>query len=147
MLEPMFFEPYPGWIEEAKEVPARSPFIFPWSETTAALDRATPDHTGHRGRHVELGNPALVTIKLEMERFDAGFASKPYRTTANRIFCCAEGSGTTTVDGETFAWSRGDVIAAPAWRDVTHATKTGATLFCMSDEPLMRMLGWLRDSR
>jgi gentisate 1,2-dioxygenase len=144
MLEPMFFEPYPGWIEDATSTPVESPFIFPWDKVQAALDHETPDPDGFRGRVTQLGNPALVTIALHMERMESGFRSRPYRTTANRIFCCAEGSGVTIVDGERFAWKRGDVVAAPAWRHVEHHVDHDATLFCMSDEPLMQMLGWLR---
>jgi gentisate 1,2-dioxygenase len=110
----------------------------------AALDRERPDPEGRFGRRVELGRPALVTIALYMERLESGSRTKPFRTTANRIYCCAQGTGTTIIDGERFGWRRGDVIAAPAWRPVEHHAESDATLFCMTDEPLIRALGWLR---
>jgi len=55
-----------------------------------------------------------------------------------------EGTGITHVDGERFAWSRGDVIAVSAWHTHTHHATADATLFCMTDEPVLRGLGWLR---
>jgi gentisate 1,2-dioxygenase len=75
---------------------------------------------------------------------DGGAVTRPIRTTLNQIFCVAEGEGTTTVDGETFEWRRGDVVAIPSWRPYEHRVARDATLFEMSDEPVMRTLGWLR---
>jgi WD40 repeat protein len=48
--------------------------------------------------------------------------------------------------GARFAWSRGDVFAAPCWRPLQHEATSDATLFCMSDEPLQRFCGYLRTS-
>ena len=56
-----------------------------------------------------------------------------------------KGTGTTTVDGERFEWSRGDVIAAPAWRPHFHEASDDALLFRVTDEPVMRKLGFLRE--
>ena len=144
MLEPMFFEQHPDTFEKITSVPAKSPFIFPWEDVQAALDREAPDPQGRYGRRVQLGDPAFATIALFMERHDGGARTTPVRTTANRIWCVAEGEGTTIVDGERFSWRRGDVIAAPGWRPVEHHVDRDATLFCMTDEPLLRSLGWLR---
>jgi gentisate 1,2-dioxygenase len=144
MLEPMFFEGHPQGFEPVTSVPNESPFIFPWEKVQAALDREKPNAEGRFGRRVQLGRPAMSSIALYMERLEAGQATQPFRTTANRIYCCAEGRGETVVDGETFTWTRGDVIAAPAWRPVAHRAEADSTLFWMTDEPLMRTLGWLR---
>jgi gentisate 1,2-dioxygenase len=83
-------------------------------------------------------------MALYMQRLVSGVQTRPLQTTANRIYCAVEGTGTTRVDSEPFAWSRGDVIAVPAWRTHTHHATTDATLFCMTDEPVLRGLGWLR---
>jgi len=93
---------------------------------------------------VQLGKPALSTMALDMQRLVSEMQTRPLQTTANRIYCAVEGTGTTRVDSEPFAWSRGDVIAVPAWRTHTHHATTDATLFCMTDEPVLRGLGWLR---
>jgi gentisate 1,2-dioxygenase len=55
-----------------------------------------------------------------------------------------QGAGATTVDGERFEWRRGDVIAAPAWRPHFHQASDDALLFRVTDEPVMRRLGFHR---
>jgi gentisate 1,2-dioxygenase len=82
-----------------------------------------------------------------MNRLEGGAQTRTTRTTANQIFCVAEGEGTSLVDGVELTWRRGDVFAAPGWRPFHHtASSDGATLFEMSDEPVMASLGWLRIS-
>lgn len=143
-LEPMFFEPHPEGFEEDAPVPDDTPLVFPWAEISAALDAATPDPDGRYGRRVPLGKPAMSTTALHMQRLESGQATRRQRTTANQIFCAVEGEGVTVVDGERFEWRRGDVMAVPGWRPFEHQASTGATLFEMSDEPVMKACGWLR---
>ncbi len=145
-LEPMFFEQHPETHEPVRTTPDKSPFIFTWESIQAGLDEAAPDPEGRHGRRIELGSPALSSTALHMHRMESGARTRRTRTTANQIFCVAEGEGTTIVDGESFAWQRGDVVAIPGWRPFEHHVAHDATLFEMSDEPLMRALGWLRIS-
>jgi gentisate 1,2-dioxygenase len=148
LLEPMFFEP----AEEDKTHDAfagapptkDSPFVFPLSETLKRLDAAVPDPAGHFGTHIELGNPAMDTIGLHMMRLAPHVKTAPYRSTANNVYAIVKGTGTTTVDGESFQWSRGDVIAAPAWRRQCHEAAEDALMFRVSDEPVMQRLGFYR---
>jgi len=143
-LEPMFYEQHPDTYEKIRVTPEKSPFIFTWESVQAGLDAAAPDPEGRHGRRIELGSPAMASIGLHMNRMESGTRTRPTRTTANQIFCVAEGEGTTTVDGESFDWKRGDMVAIPGWRPFEHRIADDATLFEMSDEPLMRALGWLR---
>ena len=144
LLEPMFYEHHPQGYEPVRSTPRSSPFIFRWEDVQADLDRAKPDPEGRYGTRVALGDPALAAIGLYMMRLGSGETTRPLRTTANQILCAAQGTGETTIDGETFSWTRGDMIAVPAWRPVSHRASDDATLFVMTDEPLMRSLGWLR---
>jgi gentisate 1,2-dioxygenase len=50
----------------------------------------------------------------------------------------------TVVDGETLQWRRGDVIAVPSWRPFEHRFDTDATLFCMTDTPVLQAFNWVR---
>lgn len=143
-LEPMFYEQHPAVYEPVASVPAKSPYLFGWDSVQAALDAAEPDPAGRYGRRVELGSPALRSIALHMNRLDGGTRTRPMRITANQILCVVEGEGTTTIDGEEFRWRRGDVLAVPGWRPFAHAIAKDATLFEMSDEPVLRALDWLR---
>ena len=144
LLEPMFFEPHPDAYEPVRATPAASPYIFRWKDVRADLLGAAPDPAGRFGRRVELGGPALSSIALYMQHHAAGETTRATRTTANQIVCIAEGSGASTIDGEDFAWSRGDVLSLPSWRPVAHRAVEDAVLFVMTDEPVLRALGWLR---
>jgi gentisate 1,2-dioxygenase len=148
LLEPMFFEP----AEEDKTHEAfesapptkDSPFVFTLIDTLKRLDAAEADITGRFGTYVELGNPAMDTIGLFMMRLAAHKKTTPYRTTANNVYAVVKGTGATTIDGERFEWSRGDVIAAPAWLPHFHEAAEDALLFRVSDEPVMHRLGFYR---
>jgi gentisate 1,2-dioxygenase len=143
-LGPMFFEPYPTGFQEPEVCSTDSPLIFRWEKTQAALDRTMPDPEDFFGVRVQLGKPALTTMGLYMQRLPAGTETRPFQTTANFIYCVLEGSGTTTIDGEILRWQRGDVVVVPAWRRQTHHVTTDATLFSMTDEPVLKACGWLR---
>jgi gentisate 1,2-dioxygenase len=145
LLHPMFFEPFPDGFQAADaDIPTPTALIFAWADTEARLDaEPAPADDGH-GRRVELGSPALPTIGLYMERLDAGSKTKQLRTTANRVFCVVDGEGSTQVGDVRYPWSKGDVVAVPAWTYSAHETAGGATLFEMTDEPLMRHCQYLR---
>ena len=144
LLEPMFFEPNRTTNEKIIEVPGESPFIFRWDNVQRGLDAAPADPEGFHGKRVHLPSDSMPTIGLYMQRLEAGSQTTAYRTTANHAFIGVEGEGETTVDGETFSWSRGDVVAAPAWRRFSHRATSDATLFVVTDEPVFSALGWLR---
>jgi gentisate 1,2-dioxygenase len=148
LLEPMFFEP----AEEDKAHDAcagapptkDSPFVFPLDETLKRLDAAPAEPASPFGTHVNLGDPAMDTIGLTMMRLAPRVETAPYRATTNNIYAIVKGTGATTIDGERFEWSRGDVIAAPAWRPHFHKAADDALMFRVSDEPVMARLGFYR---
>ncbi|MDA1324570.1 MAG: cupin domain-containing protein [Proteobacteria bacterium] len=145
-LEPMFFEQHPDIHEPVAETPLNSPFLFAWADVQKQLDQTEIDPEGRYGRRIELGSPALHSIALHMNRLESGSRTRTTRTTANQIICVAEGAGTSVIDGQSLNWQRGDVFAVPGWRPFHHKATGDATLFEMSDEPVMRSLGWLRTS-
>ena len=98
------------------------------------------------GRQIELGNPALKTMGLHMMQLAAGLQTAPVQTTANNAYTVIRGEGRTIVEGETFDWRRGDVIAAPAWRPHHHVAASEAILFRVTDTPVMAALGLLRSA-
>ena len=145
-LEPMFFEQHPETYEPVTESPVNSPYLFAWKDVQARLDQTELDPEGRYGRRIELGSPALHSIALHMNRLESDTQTTTTRTTANQIICVAEGAGSTLIDGIELAWQRGDVFAVPGWRPFHHTATRDATLFEMSDEPVMKSLGWLRVS-
>jgi gentisate 1,2-dioxygenase len=146
LLEPMFFEPHPDEFEAETAVPAASPMCFPWAQTKARLDAVASANGGVAEVALgEPGSPALDTMALSMIRLAAGQATAPHKLMANIVLGVVQGSGTTAVEGTALSWRRGDVIAVPSWREHVHRSDDGAVLFRVSDEPVMRKLGFLRE--
>lgn len=143
LLEPMFFEPYPGdWMEPVAD-DQRSPLLFPWEATLEGL--ADSGSEGPLGRRIELDTSCMPTITLSMHRLDPGAWTPPWRSTANHQFCVAAGEGVSRVDGNEVAWRRGDIVVVPCWHTQEHCSSEGAVLFCVSDEGLQRHCGYLRE--
>jgi gentisate 1,2-dioxygenase len=148
MLEPMFFDPdLDDEIQHEAFASAPAPrtgarLAFPLAETLQRLRDSNDDPMF--GKQVALGDPALDTIALHMMQLAPRQRTASWQTTANNIYAVVRGAGTTEVDGEKFAWSRGDVVAVPAWRPHLHAADEESILFRVSDEPVMQRLGFLR---
>jgi gentisate 1,2-dioxygenase len=152
ILEPMFFERHPEDFEAEDDdrMPEKygssdSPLAFFRQDTEDKLKRATADPSGRFGVQIELGHPALDTISLWMMRLARGTETAPYRTTANNVYAVVRGRGATIIDGHSFGWERGDVIAIPTWYQHHHQADQDAVLFRVSDEPVMSKLGYLRE--
>jgi gentisate 1,2-dioxygenase len=144
LLEPIFFEPHPKGVEVPERITPESPFIYSFAATEKKLERAAPD--AQFGRQVELGGPALKSMRLYMMQLEAGIQTAPVRTTANNIYTVVRGEGRTVIDGTPLDWRRGDVIAAPAWRPHHHEAARDAILFRVTDAPVMAALGLLRSA-
>jgi gentisate 1,2-dioxygenase len=144
LLETMFFERLPGDFQGEVEDLDEAPIVFRWEDSVARLEIATAPAHGMSEQEIELGAPALRTIALHMQQMSAGFVSATSRTTSNSVFTVLEGRGRTEADGTTIEWSRGDVVAIPAWRPYRHVVSENARLVRASDEPLMAALGLLR---
>jgi gentisate 1,2-dioxygenase len=144
LLNPMFFEPFPGDFEDGSDLVGNSPLLFRWQDTERLLDKAARGRNGAHAVEVKLGDPALDTLALSMIRLTPGAETVPVRTTANNIYACVSGEGETIVGDERFAWRRGDVVVAPAWERHVHRSSSGSVLFRVSDEPIMTKLGFFR---
>jgi gentisate 1,2-dioxygenase len=146
LLEGMFFEPYSE--PENDDMPDKydSPYIFPWVESQKKLATTAPDSSGRFGRMIELGNrPAMKTTALYLHALEPGKETEPFKTTAHNIYAVVTGSGVSVIDGERFAWKRGDVFCAPGWRSHTHRATDEAVLLRVTDEPVHKALEFLRE--
>lgn len=142
VLGPMFFEHHPDGIEKADEIAADSPARFSWAETQERLDAADEASPGRR--IIELGDPAMATISLKVTRLEAGASFEVEPSTLSTIWSGMDGSGSVTMDGETFEWARGDAIAGPSCFKQVWTAKERSHLLQVSDEPLLSRLDWLR---
>jgi gentisate 1,2-dioxygenase len=140
-IGPMFFQPHPEKVEPATEVEQASPMRFAFSDYMPRLRAAIEVAPGVR--ELLLGPATLVTFDRMAIHLHKGAEWKIDRSTANQIYAVVQGSGRSRIGDREFDWQRGDMIAAPGWNDQQHWASDDAVLVRMSDEPLMRMLGWL----
>jgi gentisate 1,2-dioxygenase len=61
------------------------------------------------------------------------------------VYHVAEGSGQSIIDGERFEWTKGDTFAVPTWCWHQHAVEQEAVLFSITDEPILRSIGQVRE--
>lgn len=144
-MQTVFFEVQKE-LEKDPQVQENSPLHIKWKDVQQKLDAADLDPEGFHGHRILLENTTIPTANLYMDRLPAGATTKSGKSTANRMFICAEGAGTTMVEGQTFTWTRGDVVAVPSWKFFHHSTDEGATLFEFTDEPVMKAMKWYRET-
>lgn len=144
LLEPMFVEDHPAGMEPIQRVSPDSPFRFTSAATRRRLDAAAEDTDGFFGRRIRLDTSSMPTLGIVLERLRPGFETRPYRTTANQVFLVMQGSGVSTIGGETVSWSFGDTFTAPSWQTLSHRAADEAVLMTMSDEPLQRWAKYWR---
>jgi len=146
LLEPMFYEPHAEGLEKDVVDSDGGPLAFRWEDTVKRLEAVHGQDFDDAHASVQLGDPALKTIRLDMQRLDAGKPTRTCRTTANIVYAVVRGKGTTEVDGSAIDWSFGDTIAVPAWRPYRHIAVEDAVLLKVSDAPVMAAFDWLRAS-
>lgn len=144
LLEPMFFSGRHECAPAVSDEPKSHPFYFPQE----ALASASCDLSANTGiARLVLDTQAHIrTMEICHLRMEAGARHDFGRNTANRIFAVVSGSGEAQVDDRKIDWSRGDVLAVPAWKLHSLSTEQGAVLVEISDAPVMRMLGLYRDT-
>jgi gentisate 1,2-dioxygenase len=93
------------------------------------------------------GGPVLPTMGANLAMLPKGFRGVPYRSTDGTIFVCAEGEGSTNVDGELLQWGPNDVFVVPSWKHYSHTAAKQSVLFSISDRPMQEALGIWREDR
>jgi len=138
-------------------VPAlnRTPIInYTYERTRPILERllAAGDIDKRHGARVHYANPitggpVLPTMGAHLAMLPKGFVGEPYRATDGTIFACAEGEGTTEVEGEVLEWGKNDVFVVPPWKRHAHRAARQSVLFSISDRPAQQALGiWREDA-
>lgn len=141
LLEQMSFEPHhPDGFEKITVAAVESPYRFSRASIARKLDQTSPDAKGLYGPRVQLPCPDMPGMQLMVERLEGGMATRPQRSTANRVFSVMEGAGESRIEDTTFNWKRGDVFVAPSGNKLSHHAETDSVIFEVSDESLMRFL-------
>jgi gentisate 1,2-dioxygenase len=131
----------------------RSPVInYTYARTRPILERlkkagdVDPRH-GARVRYVNpmTGSWVMPTMGAHLALLPKGFKGESYRSTDGTIFVCAEGQGSTNIDGVDFEWTQNDVFVVPPWKRYTHQASKESVLFSISDRPAQEALGIWRE--
>lgn len=88
------------------------------------------------------GKSADNRIGTMMQKLLPGQNTKAHRHVHSAIYHVLEGSGYTVIDGEKFAWEKGDFFILPPWSYHEHVN-TGdedVFLFSFNDKPVMEKL-------
>jgi gentisate 1,2-dioxygenase len=93
------------------------------------------------------GGPVLPTMGATLAMLPAGFRGEPYRSTDSTVFVCAEGGGTTEVDGKVLEWGPRDIFVVPSWKRYFHRAAEQTVLFSISDRPAQEALGLWREGK
>ena len=141
-LGPMFFEHHPDQVEAADRIEPASPMRFAYADYLPRLLGTAPMAPGLR--QLELGVDRIDSFDRIATRLDAGADWAGEKSTASRILLVIDGHGHSTIGGQRFDWSGGDVLAVPSWMEHAHHADQDAVILCVSDAPMLRALRWLR---
>lgn len=142
MLGPMFFEHNPDAIERADEITIESPCRFSFASSVERLDAAPEIASGVR--MIQLGDPALDTIALQVVRLEAGASYTIEPSTISFIWAVMAGSGSARIEDKNYNYSRGDALAAPRGAPQTYVAHEQCYLLGVSDAPVLKGFNWLR---
>jgi gentisate 1,2-dioxygenase len=133
----------------------RTPVInYTYARTRPIVERVlrAGDIDKCHGARVRYANPinggaVLPTMGANLAMLPKNFLGEPYRSTDGTIFVCAEGQGTTTVDGQVLKWGPNDVFVVPPWKLYSHSASQQSVLFSISDRPAQEALGIWREGK
>ena len=127
-------------------------YAYPYERARDALDNVerSSDPDPHHGWKMIYTNPrdgghVMPTMSGFLQKFPAGFGSRPWRTTESTVFVAAQGSGTVHIGGQTFAFEEDDIFVAPNWSPISFQTNDEVVLFSFSDRAAQERLGIWRD--
>jgi len=144
LLEPMFYDEYPGGHQPVKVELDAHDWYFPAAMTRPQL-HGQPVCDGYR-RLVLNTHAHIVTMEISYIAIAQEAEATFRRNTASRIFAVTQGSGRARVGARDFAWQRGDVIAVPGWVDYSLVAHEAAELLEVSDRPVLDKLGLYREA-
>lgn len=137
-----------------QKAPSRYPImIYRWEKVRPALI-ATAEHAAKdEPVHLMYVNPESGASALESLCFSArmlrpGEEVVTPMTSASKVLHVIEGEGQLEIEGETFDWQTGDVMAVPTFtsmRIVNRSSTKPAFVFQSDDGPLQHKLGYYEE--
>lgn len=130
-----------------------SPWSYKWKDSEKSL-RKMVERSGQTGGDLVLdyvgegGGATLPTIGCGLHMLRQGERTKTRRRTSSGIFHVVHGRGKTVVNDVVLEWEKGDYFVVPNWSWHRHENRSldeEATLFFMSDRPLLEPFGLYRE--
>lgn len=138
----------PTWVKEKTN--ASPLLLYSWEQTWKALD-ALRGQTGSafdgislEYRHPQTGGTVLPTMGCRIQLLRPNEHTQAHRHTGSAVYHVVQGQGRTIIDGKSFGWSKGDIIALPPWslhEHINSSAKADAVLFSIHDAPVLSALG------
>jgi gentisate 1,2-dioxygenase len=129
-------------------------FNYPYRKSRASLDtlartRAPDPWHAYKMKYINPlnGGWAMPTMSTWLQLLPKGFRSAPYRSTDSAVFAVVEGTGRSSIGGETFEWGPHDIFVAPSWMPHAHEASGDAVLFIYSDRVVQEKLDLWRESK
>lgn len=115
------------------------------TEIADAAGRDTPIH--YRYADPETGADCLKTLSFSVRMLRPGETLRAEQRSASAMLHVIEGDGESEIDGETFEWSQGDILAAPTFARISHANhgKKPSFLLQIDDAPMQTKLGFYEE--
>lgn len=140
----------PNIVPDGETVTQHSPvFRYTYAAVCAALDSAPLARDGSRRvryANPTTGGPAMALMDHRLVQLDPDVTTVPFRTTSNAICVVVEGTGTSTIGNESFAWEPKDIFTMPQGNWISHrAGAQRARLFVFSDAQVFARLGLLKE--
>ncbi len=90
---------------------------------------------------VEGGPATSPALLASFVRIAPGEVVETAPVATSELYHVISGSGTSTVDGRELVWGEGDFFVLPAGCRTVHRASADATIYWVTDEPLLRYLG------
>lgn len=122
---------------------------YKWKNTKEALDNLIQlgESDPYDGFAVDYINPltggsAEARVGTTMQKLLSGMHTRAHRHVHSAIYHVVEGNGFTIINGQKFAWSKGDFFILPpwSWHEHVNTGSSDAYLFSINDRPIIEKL-------
>ena len=138
-------------LEEPGPAPGQphSPLLaYRWAQTDRALARLLRARGGTqaaiRFTNPATGGEAMPTLRCAMHRLLPGQRTPSTRRAGSSVWVAFAGAVTAVVAGRRFPLAQGDCLAVPSWAPFDLEAHEPASLFTISDAPVLEALGLAR---
>lgn len=90
---------------------------------------------------IETGPATSPALLASFVRIAPGESLVTEPVATSELYYVVAGSGSSRVDGQDMAWGEGDFFVLPSGCQTEHRATEDATLYWITDEPLLRFLG------